>query len=612
MDQAALQPYIERATKAEQTIDELKKQIAYLEAIAYSKNNTYYNNVDNNEQKKETTDNVEDRTKEIPENAVDKTKKIEEFLSHRPKPNEVGIDVNISSTLYETIRHLEFEKKRDSVHQLVEHRPSQEELKTSRILEFTELAPSLQATAHTLEREMTKDKLERKVEHRPSPEAVGINLNLSPTLAKTAHELEKEQLKDKFTSAFHEAKGMHAYSHDPNVAPYSNIAPSLQPTAAQLEHHQRRDSMDKLFHAHLLKEKGTTKEADGTHHDTQTAPSQMGTRAWVIERLKEIRADVLALDNEKKSLQEAIAYRDLLLKDCRRSLHWCIKVGNLKKSLEFFCNALGMKVLRHEEFSSQCQAKCNGDYDNPWSKTMISYGDEHTNFALELTYNYGTKGYRRVNDLRYIGIYVLEESLQKAQKLGYQIKKIENKDQEPTYQIIGPDDVCVNMKIVKQLPKEPFWSLALNVTNIKQTFDYWVGTLNLHCLSYIENTYLRCAFGSQVPMEFFQLQNNEKLDHGKAQGRIAFTTRLENGPHIIYKYIKDREYKIQTNPVTLPTPGKADVTVVILQDPDDYEICFVGEKGFDDLCTTKPGDDNIDWKYRQENGADQDKGKIRQ
>ena len=47
-------------------------------------------------------------------------------------------------------------------------------------------------------------------------------------------------------------------------------------------------------------------------------------------------------------------------------------------------------------------------------------------------------------------------------------------------------------------------------------------------------------------------------------------------------------------PVTLPTPGKADVEVTILQDRDDYEICFVGEEGFDDLCSLFPGSDFVE------------------
>jgi catechol 2,3-dioxygenase-like lactoylglutathione lyase family enzyme len=35
-----------------------------------------------------------------------------------------------------------------------------------------------------------------------------------------------------------------------------------------------------------------------------------------------------------------------------RSLHWVLKVGNLKASLDFYENVLGLRVLRHEEFQS--------------------------------------------------------------------------------------------------------------------------------------------------------------------------------------------------------------------------------------------------------------------
>jgi len=56
--------------------------------------------------------------------------------------------------------------------------------------------------------------------------------------------------------------------------------------------------------------------------------------------------------------------------------------------------------------------------------------------------------------------------------------------------------------------------------------------------------------------------------------------------------------------VTLTTPGKADVQVAILTDPDGYEICFVNEDGFNDLCSLGPGDDYIDWAERAALGGD--------
>lgn len=80
--------------------------------------------------------------------------------------------------------------------------------------------------------------------------------------------------------------------------------------------------------------------------------------------------------------------------DTRRALHWVLKIGNLKKSMSFYEDVFGLKVLRHEEFETGCEATCNGPYGGQWSKTMIGYGPEKENFALELTYNYGIDGYK--------------------------------------------------------------------------------------------------------------------------------------------------------------------------------------------------------------------------
>ncbi len=45
-------------------------------------------------------------------------------------------------------------------------------------------------------------------------------------------------------------------------------------------------------------------------------------------------------------------------------------------------------------------------------------------------------------------------------------------------------------------------------------------------------------------------------------------------------------YSVHTPFVSLDTPGKATVQVVILNDPDGHEICFVGDEGFRDLSKT--------------------------
>ena len=45
-----------------------------------------------------------------------------------------------------------------------------------------------------------------------------------------------------------------------------------------------------------------------------------------------------------------------------RPLHFVFKIGDRFKTIDFYTNVLGMKVLRHEEFSEGCEAACNGRY----------------------------------------------------------------------------------------------------------------------------------------------------------------------------------------------------------------------------------------------------------
>lgn len=71
----------------------------------------------------------------------------------------------------------------------------------------------------------------------------------------------------------------------------------------------------------------------------------------------------------------------------QRPLHWVFKIGDLKQTLDFYEGSFGMHVHRHEEFASGCEATCNGPYGGSWSKTMVGYGQEDENYALELTAN---------------------------------------------------------------------------------------------------------------------------------------------------------------------------------------------------------------------------------
>ncbi|MGH0191185.1 UNVERIFIED_CONTAM: hypothetical protein FKN15_057755 [Acipenser sinensis] len=82
------------------------------------------------------------------------------------------------------------------------------------------------------------------------------------------------------------------------------------------------------------------------------------------------------------------------------------------------------------------------------------------------------------------------------------------------------------------------------------------------------------------------------VDRGTAFGRIAFSCPREQLPEI-EAVVKKESWKILTPLVSLDTPGKATVEVVILADPDDHEICFVGDEAFRELSKVDPNGDTL-------------------
>lgn len=65
-----------------------------------------------------------------------------------------------------------------------------------------------------------------------------------------------------------------------------------------------------------------------------------------------------------------------------RLLHTMLRVGNLEESLKFYCDVLGMKLLRRKDYPG-------GEF----TLAFVGYGDESENTVLELTYNWGVEKY---------------------------------------------------------------------------------------------------------------------------------------------------------------------------------------------------------------------------
>jgi lactoylglutathione lyase len=65
-----------------------------------------------------------------------------------------------------------------------------------------------------------------------------------------------------------------------------------------------------------------------------------------------------------------------------RVLHTMIRVGDLERSIRFYTEVLGMRLLRRHDYP-----------DGKFTLAFVGYGAESEQAVIELTYNYGVDRY---------------------------------------------------------------------------------------------------------------------------------------------------------------------------------------------------------------------------
>ena len=82
-----------------------------------------------------------------------------------------------------------------------------------------------------------------------------------------------------------------------------------------------------------------------------------------------------------------------------RMLHTMLRVGDLERSLRFYTEVLGMRLLRRNDYP-----------DGKFTLAFVGYGEEADTSVLELTYNWGVDEYELGNAYGHVAIAVDDAS----------------------------------------------------------------------------------------------------------------------------------------------------------------------------------------------------------
>ena len=80
-----------------------------------------------------------------------------------------------------------------------------------------------------------------------------------------------------------------------------------------------------------------------------------------------------------------------------RMLHTMLRVGDMDRSIAFYTEVLGMRLLRRKDYP-----------DGKFTLAFVGYGDETDHTVLELTYNWGVDKYDLGTAFGHIAIEVVD------------------------------------------------------------------------------------------------------------------------------------------------------------------------------------------------------------
>uniref|UniRef100_A0A1J3FZD3 lactoylglutathione lyase n=1 Tax=Noccaea caerulescens TaxID=107243 RepID=A0A1J3FZD3_NOCCA len=261
--------------------------------------------------------------------------------------------------------------------------------------------------------------------------------------------------------------------------------------------------------------------------------------------------------------------------DNRRMLHVVYRVGDLDRTIKFYTECLGMKLLRKRDIPEE-----------KYTNAFLGYGPEDSHFVIELTYNYGVDKYDIGAGFGHFGIAVDD--------VGKTVELIKAKGGKVTREpgpvkggktviafIEDPDGY--KFELLERGPTpEPFCQVMLRVGDLDRSIKFYEKAFGMELLRTRDNpeykyTIAMMGYGPEDKSAVLELTYNygvTEYDKGNAYAQIAI------GTDDVYKTaeaVKLFGGKITREPG--PLPGISTKITACL-DPDGWKSVFVDNIDF--------------------------------
>ncbi|KAH1088703.1 hypothetical protein GLYMA_07G261400v4 [Glycine max] len=249
--------------------------------------------------------------------------------------------------------------------------------------------------------------------------------------------------------------------------------------------------------------------------------------------------------------------------DKKRMLHVVYRVGDLDRTIKFYTECLGMKLLRQRDIPEE-----------KYANAFLGFGPEESHFVVELTYNYGVTSYDIGDGFGHFAIatqdiYKLVEHIRAK---GGNITREPGPVQGGTTVIAfvkDPDGYTFGL-IQRPTVHDPFCQVMLRVGDLERSIKF-----------YEKYTIAMLGYGEEHETTVLELTYNygvTEYSKGNAYAQIAIgTDDVYKSAEVVNQVIKEVGGKITRQPG--PIPGLNTKTTSFL-DPDGWKTVLVDNVDF--------------------------------
>ncbi|XP_022157589.1 probable lactoylglutathione lyase, chloroplastic [Momordica charantia] len=302
-----------------------------------------------------------------------------------------------------------------------------------------------------------------------------------------------------------------------------------------------------------------------------------GLKASELLRGEGINIEMTAAGNAAQASTSASSENilDWVKQDKRRLLHVVYRVGDLDKTIKFYTECLGMKLLRKRDIPEE-----------KYTNAFLGFGPEDSHFVIELTYNYGVDKYDIGTGFGHFGIAV--EDVYKTVEL---IKAKGGKVTREAGPVKGGSTVIAfiedpdgyKFELIERGPTpEPLCQVMLRVGDLDRSIEFYKKAYGMELLRTRDNpdykyTIAMMGYGPEDKNAVMELTYNYGItdyEKGNAYAQIAIGT---DDVYRTAEAVKLSGGKITREPG--PLPG-INTKITACLDPDGWKTVFVDNIDF--------------------------------